>query len=133
VDNNGQEAERRGGHTAEKKDAQKAVQQAMVNSDVVSKTTEPLPQTGSEKPSPSPLRAVLASLVSDVNIDAISVPTPPVTVTQSVLAQKVVEPEQSVGTEVLTQTVPPEDTNLLSPKKLERMMRVTGGDKSPLS
>jgi hypothetical protein len=131
TDKNGQEAEGRGGHTVEKKEVQGVVAQTIVGSDVVSKTTEPLPQTSSEKPSPSSLRTVLASLVSDVKENAVSVP--PATVTHSVPAQMVVEPEQSVETKVLPQAAPQEDTNLLSPKKLERMMRVTGGDKSPLS
>ena len=81
----------------------------------------------------SPLRTTLASLASDVKKEAVVTTAPVVTLKQTVSTQPATESLQSTESMVSPQAVEREDINILSPKKLERMMRVTGGDKSPLT
>ena len=65
--------------------------------------------------------------------EAVVTPAPVVTLKQTVSTQPATKSLQSIESMVSPQAVEREDINILSPKKLERMMRVTGGDKSPLT
>jgi hypothetical protein len=91
----------------------------------------------------SPLKAKLAALVTEVVTKDERKDESPKARTDSVLveagrpvshitppAESVVAPLQTPVEDILGRT---EMTDPLSPKRLERMMRVNGGDKSPLS
>jgi hypothetical protein len=103
-----------------------------------SEQTDKIAATQKQTPSQaSPLRSVLAELVSD---GGVSHPVP-VAQEKELNSQEPQKKEQESGPTPTKSDFHPrsviekeaQEEALLSPKKLERMMRVTGGDKNPLS
>ncbi len=116
---------------------------ATENAKAVSKTdsvpeTAPVKKESTDTPL-SPLRASLAAVINETTKTAHTTATVAATI-QPVAVESVAEvqsveqviPHAFTPRAVLQQTAPVSDTDPLSPKTLERMMRVTGNDKTPL-